>query len=298
VQGARSSESRLALRYRSTRGAQHVLQLPANAEVSEVRIDGRLEPLRADAGSLTVPILPGEHRIDIGWRTGVDVATHTSTPGVDIGAPASNINLALELPANRWVLATNGPRLGPAVLYWSELAVLLLFAAILGRVQLTPLTTRHWLLLGLGFSTFSWPVLGWVVIWLLVCGVRERWQGGDSWWRFNAAQVAVAALTITALIAIVSSLPGGLLGSPDMHVTGNGSIGNSLSWFADRSTTILPTAAAWSLPVWIYKVLILSWALWLSFALLRWLPWVWTCFSSHGYWRSRKRAPGAPEGSK
>jgi hypothetical protein len=298
VQGARSSESRLALRYRSTRGAQHVLQLPADAEVSEVRIDGRLEPLRADAGSLTVPILPGEHRIDIGWRTGVDVATQTGTPVVDIGAPASNINLALELPASRWVLATNGPRLGPAVLYWSELAVLLLFAAILGRVRLTPLTTRHWLLLGLGFSTFSWPVLGWVVIWLLVCGARERWQGGDSWWRFNAAQVAVAALTITALIAIVSSLPGGLLGSPDMHVTGNGSMGNSLNWFADRSTTILPTAAAWSLPVWIYKVLILSWALWLSFALLRWLPWVWTCFSSRGYWRSRKGAPAAPEGSK
>jgi hypothetical protein len=40
--------------------------------------------------------------------------------------------------------------------------------------------------------------------------------------------------------------------------------------------------------MWIYKALILVWALWLSFALVRWLPWVWKCFSSDGYWRSRK----------
>lgn len=295
TQGSRSSDSRLALAYRSTRGAQHVVKLPADAEVSEVRIDGRLEPLRAEAGELTMPILPGEHNVDISWRTAGDLGLRTSMPDVDIGAPASNISLKLELPGSRWLLATNGPRLGPAVLYWSELAVLLLFAVILGRVDLTPLGTRHWLLLGLGFSTFSWPVLGWVVTWLLVCGARERWHDGELWWRFNAAQVAIAGLTITALIAIVASLPGGLLGTPDMHVTGNGSAGNSLSWFADRSTTVLPTAVAWSVPLWIYKVLILAWALWLSFALLRWLPWVWTCFSSNGYWRPRKAAaPGAP----
>jgi hypothetical protein len=48
---------------------------------------------------------------------------------------------------------------------------------------------------------------------------------------------------------------------------------------------VLPTASAWSVPLWIYKALILAWALWLSFALLRWLPWVWRCFSSQGYWR-------------
>jgi hypothetical protein len=35
-------------------------------------------------------------------------------------------------------------------------------------------------------------------------------------------------------------------------------------------------------------VLILVWALWLSFALLRWLPWVWQCFAKDGFWHSRK----------
>jgi len=297
--GNRSSTASLILDYRSTRGAQHVIKLPAGAEVTEVSIDGELEPLRAEAGELTVPILPGEHNIGVTWRKADEVGTRSATPNVDIGAPASNIALNLELPANRWLLATNGPRLGPAVLYWSELAVLLLFAVILGRIGLTPLTTRHWLLLGLGFSTFSWPVLGIVVVWLLACAARERWQRDTQWWTFNLVQIGIAGVTIIALISIVGSLPGGLLGTPNMHVSGNNSYGNALSWFADRSDSVLPTAVAWSVPMWAYKALILAWALWLSFALLRWMPWVWQCFSSHGLWRSRRGAAlRAPEGGE
>ena len=103
-------------------------------------------------------------------------------------------------------------------------------------------------------------------------------------------QLVFAGLTVIALTTIVTVLPGGLLGVPDMHVSGNGSYGNHLRWFADQSSSLLPSATAVSVPLWVYKVLILGWALWLSFALLRWLPWVWRCFSSQGYWRPRERA--------
>jgi hypothetical protein len=98
----------------------------------------------------------------------------------------------------------------------------------------------------------------------------------------------VAAITITALATLVVTVPAGLLGTPDMHIAGNGSWGNSLQWFADRSDSLLPAAAVMSLPMWVYKLLVLAWALWLSFALLRWLPWVWSCFVSQGLWRSRR----------
>lgn len=290
VHGDRSSDATLSLDYRATRGAQHVIQLPPDAEVSGVVIDGERQPLRAEQGKLTLPILPGEHRIEISWRSDVGVAARVTTPAVDIAAPAGNISLRLELPRDRWLLATRGPRLGPAVLYWSELAVLILAAIILGRTALAPLKTWQWLLLGLGFSTFNWPALGLVVFWLLAAGARERWKGETSWWRFNLVQLVFAGLTIVALGTIVSSLPSGLLGVPDMSVTGNDSYGNSLQWFADQSESVLPTASAWSVPLWIYKGLILGWALWLSFALLRWLPWVWRSFSSQGYWRPRKQS--------
>lgn len=285
--GARSSTTVLMLKYRSTRGAQHVLRLPDGAEINEVQIDGRVEPLRAESGELTVPILPGEHVVRIKWRVAGNVGARTRTPVVDIGAPASNIAVKLTLPRNRWLLATNGPPLGPAVLYWSELAVLILIALILGRIDWTPLKTRHWLLLGLGFSMFNWPVLGIVIAWLLACGARDKWRHQNQAWRYNTTQVLIATATVVALGAILDSLPNGLLGTPDMHVAGNTSHGNTLSWFADRSGTLLPVATAWSVPMWAYKVLILAWALWLSFALLRWLPWVWQCFARDGLWRPR-----------
>lgn len=287
-QGSRSRDTSLALRYRSTRGAQHMLGIPAGAEVTAVSIDGRSQTMRAEDGVLTLPILPGQHSIDIRWRESADMRLRTTTPAVDIAAPASNIELSLSHPRNRWLLVTSGPKLGPAVLYWSELAVLVLFALILGRIGLAPLKSRHWLLLGLGFSTFSWPVLAVVVIWLLACGARERWQPEVNWWRFNTIQVVIGGLTVIALVSVVSALPQGLLGTPDMHVAGHNSYDNVLSWFADSSDSVLPIATAISLPLWIYKVLILTWALWLSFALLRWLPWVWESFSRQGYWRSRK----------
>src|SRR5690606_24213672 len=173
---------------------------------------------------------------------------------------------------------------------------MLLLALVLGRTSLTPLATRHWLLLGLGFSTFSWPVLGLVVLWLLAAGGRERLRLGEAVprWRFNVLQVAFALLSLAALSAILVSVPVGLLGSPDMHIAGNGSFGHHLRWFADRSSGPLAEAAVFSLPLWVYKAAILAWALWLSFALLRWLPWVWRAFVAQGPWRGRRPRAPAP----
>ena len=287
--GNRSSDVQLGLEYRSTRGAQHLIRLPGDAEITSVMIDGREQTLRAEDGELTLPVLPGQHSVSVSWRSTGGMTLRTTTPEIDLGAPAGNIELSLKMPDDRWLLGTLGPQLGPAVLYWSELVVLIVFAFILGRTGLAPLSSWQWLLLGLGFSTFSWPVLGVVAIWLLACGVRERVSSDAlSWWRFNLLQVFIGGLTVIALLSIITALPQGLLGTPDMQVTGHHSYGAVLGWFADRSSSLLPVATAFTVPVWIYKVLILVWALWLSFALLRWLPWVWEKFSSDGFWRSRK----------
>ena len=137
---------------------------------------------------------------------------------------------------------------------------------------MTPLGTRQWLLLGLGFSTFSWYALALVVVWFLVIDAQRDWKKSLPRWQYNAVQVSIAALSVIALITIVVTLPMGLLGSPDMHVVGNGSYGNVLRWFHDRSDSEIPIAFVISLPIWIYKILILTWSLWLCFALLKWLP--------------------------
>ncbi|EDN65325.1 hypothetical protein BGP_6668 [Beggiatoa sp. PS] len=37
--------------------------------------------------------------------------------------------------------------------------------------------------------------------------------------------------------------------------------------------------------MWIYRIAMLLWALWISFALIRWLRWGWECFSTNELWK-------------
>jgi membrane protein YdbS with pleckstrin-like domain len=54
-----------------------------------------------------------------------------------------------------------------------------------------------------------------------------------------------------------------------------------------------------SVPLLVYRLLMLAWALWLAYSLLKWLRWAWECYGDHGYWRKlvlwRKRGEQAKE---
>ncbi|HWP94295.1 MAG TPA: hypothetical protein VNL72_00975 [Gammaproteobacteria bacterium] len=295
VYGQRAAEGELDFEYRSTRGGTHAIVLPGGAALTALTVDGVALPLHAEGVRVPLTLQPGRHHVTLGWRQGVAPGWRTVLPPVDLGAPIRNIDLELRLPENRWIFLTQGPRVGPAVLYWAELAVFVLLAFAVARARLTPLPPRDWLLLGLGLSTWSWGTLVLVAFWLHALGLRERAQArlrGD--W-FNVVQVALALLTLIALGALIAAVPGALLGHPDLHVVGNGSRATALEWFADRAEGALPAAAAWTLPLWLYQVAILAWALWLSLALLRWLRWGWSAYSAGGWWRSASlRLPQVP----
>jgi hypothetical protein len=51
----------------------------------------------------------------------------------------------------------------------------------------------------------------------------------------------------------------------------------------------LPQASAISLPLWVYKVLMLAWALWLANALIGWLRDGFAAWTKGGYWRQSSR---------
>jgi hypothetical protein len=284
--GFRESASAIDFVYRSTRAVEHPIVLPEGSELDRVAIDQVQIPLRIDGTQLTLPVTPGVHRVSLGWREPTGVGLRSTVPPVDLGAGASNLTLQLNLPADRWILFTFGPTLGPAVLYWAELAVFVLAAFLLGRIAASPLRTHEWLLLGLGLSTFSWPVLLFFGAWAFLMSWRGRNVPVGNRHLFNAAQVLLALLTLVMLIALISSIMNGLLGSPRMHIrTPVG--GGILSWFLDRTDGATPSAGAISVSLWFYKAAMLAWALWLSFALLRWLRFAWTAIGFGGLWRGR-----------
>jgi hypothetical protein len=149
----------------------------------------------------------------------------------------------------------------------------------------------QWILLGIGFSTFSWLALAFVVAWLFALDWRARGPriASSAW--FDLAQIALVALTLVALVCLAAAIPQGLLGTPDMHVAGGGSSAQSLRWFVDRSTDALPDARAISVPLWVYKVAMLAWALWLANAVIGWLRYGFAAWSNGGYWRALRKKP-------
>lgn len=293
--GERASETTLVVTARSTRGGEHAITLPKGAQLLQARRDGEALNLTVRDGQLSLPLLPGAHRYEVQLREPRGVATRTSTSTLDLRAPVANVALDLQLPQDRWVLWTWGPSMGPAVLYWSQLVVLLLAAWLLARYAPTPLRFHHWLLLGLGFSAFAWSAYALVVVWLIALGLRARGVRAGNEVAFNLLQIALAALTALALLALVGAVPRGLLGLPDMHVAGNGSTAWQLHWFADQSSGALLNAGVFSVSLWVYKIAMLAWALWLANALIGWLRWAFGAWSEGGYWRKRAATATPPD---
>ncbi|HUA81977.1 MAG TPA: hypothetical protein VL997_16490, partial [Dyella sp.] len=295
--GDRATETTLNLTARSTRGGEHEIALPSGTELLSATRDDETLSLAMRDGKLSLPLLPGKHRYSLQLREPHGIGMSTTTPAVTLGAPSANIALGLQLPQDRWVLWTWGPSAGPAVLYWSQLVVLLLAAWLLARYAPTPLKFHHWLLLGLGFSAFAWTAFAFVVVWLIVLGLRARHDTALarlSTRAFNLLQAALAAMTILALIVLISAVPKGLLGLPDMHVAGNDSTAWTLNWFADQAEKTLPRGGVFSISLWFYKIAMLAWALWLANALIGWLRWGFDAWTKSGYWRKREPKHPAP----
>jgi hypothetical protein len=109
-------------------------------------------------------------------------------------------------------------------------------------------------------------------------------------------QLGLVALTLLTLGLLFRAVAAGLLGQPEMQIAGNGSWAHSLHWYQDRFDKALPQAWVISAPLWLYRLLMLLWALWLANALLRWLRWGWEQFNAGGLWRQPepKASPATP----
>jgi hypothetical protein len=292
--GQRATDVRLEAVLRSSQGTQHTLQLPADAELQRVTVDGRAQPVRAQGRRVTIALEPRTQVLGLEWRQPSGMGTRFVTAPVDLGSAPVNLVMDLQVPRGRWVLLAGGPGVGPAVLFWGLLVLLVPLSLALGRSGLTPLRGHHWLLLGIGLSQVEALAALLVVGWLFALALRCRAKSLDRPWRFNLLQVGLALLTLAALAVLFQAVQGGLLALPDMQVAGNGSDGARLRWFLDRAGAQLPQAWVVSLPLAVYRLLMLAWALWLAFALLGWLRWGWACYSSGGLWRALRLArPGA-----
>jgi hypothetical protein len=299
--GLRATDASALVTLRSSQGGNHRLLLPEDVEFLGVSLDGQALPIQPQGRELRLPVTPGEHRLKLDWREPRGMPWRFATLAPNLGAAGVNATTQITAPVDRVVLAVGGPAVGPAVLLWGVLLVLLVVAFGLARSGLAPLGVGAWFLLGVGLAQSSLVAAAVVVAWFVVFAARRHWVGtthtlADPMINSqpvarmarhlpNLVQVLLVVWTLVAASLLLNAVRVGLLGYPDMMVTGNGSDANALRWYQDRFAD--QPASAWviSVPVLAYRLLMLLWALWLAASMLKWVKWAWECFSSGGYWQ-------------
>ena len=302
--GVRILKAELNLSMRSSVGGVHSVSLPEKADVQKLLIDGDASPIRRRGRKLSFTLKPGSCNLQIAWQQPGGIGVVQGVPRVDLGSPAANARVTVELPRNRLLLWTGGPSWGPAVLFWGYLLLVVLVALVLARLPYNPLRRGQWILLGLGLTQIPAAAALFLVGWFFALGLREQKQP-DNRRVFNLFQLALAVWTAAAMGLFFGAVHEGLLVQPDMQVAGAQSSNTELNWYVDRVTGTMPAPFAVSVSIWFWRIAMLLWSLWLASSLVRWLPWCWRCFSAGGVWRKRppkkapeaKRTPDGPQGS-
>lgn len=281
--GTRLLDGKLALAIRSSTGGLQKLRLPEGAKLQQLRVDGAERAMRQVGRDVPIMLGTGDQRLEVDFQKPGGMSTHFRVPEISLGQPSVNVNVVVHMPSERWLLLAGGPSWGPAILFWGYLVVVVLVAIGLGRVQNSPLSTWQWLLLGLGMTQVSFAVPLIVAGWFFLLQYRRSLRIERPYF-YNAVQVAVALSTLTVIILFGVTVYDGLVVRPDMQVAGAGSSNERLAWYADRASALLPAPWVLSVPLWIFRVLMLLWALWLAASVVRWLRKAWSSFSTGPLW--------------
>jgi hypothetical protein len=265
------------------------ISLPQGSELENVTLDGMNIKLQLVGNKLSVPLKVGQRSLFVSWKSPWEesfIWPVKKMPEVKLNSELSNINVTVNIGEKEWVWAAFGPKWGPASLFWGKLIVILIIAFILGRTNFTPLRIRDWILLSLGLSTLPSLLIAIPVAWFVLLEFKKK-KAASYPEQFNLMQVGIVILTFASFAVFYEAVRLGLIFSPEMMITGNNSSASTLRWYLDISNGDIPTPTIISFPIWVWRIVMLAWASWLSFKLLTWLRFGWSAFSEGGLWKKK-----------
>jgi hypothetical protein len=293
VPGIRQSDATLTLRVRASRAATQQIQLPDGARVRSLTMNGATRPVHNAGRTLQFNLQPGATNVQLVFEHASGLDRIYTAPTLAVDAPITNARVSVVPSQDTWLLWVSGPAWGPAILFWGYLALCLLVAWVLARVATIPLRRHEWLLLAAGLTQVSSAEAVIVVGFFFAFAWRQRITTLRPLWH-DLMQLALVMLTLVAASALFDAVRHGLLVQPDMQVAGLTSYSGELMWYVDRTTGALPEVSIVTLPLWVYRALMLLWALWLASRLLRWVPWAFEAFTAGGIWKRKAKRPPPP----
>lgn len=289
--GEKITESKLDMSLETTKPQDYNFILPEDAQLQTIHIDNRKVPLSQNGREVTVALPYGKHSVKAVWHEAAD-NIFMSTPDINLNIPATNLKVRLHTPAHRFTLMAFGDW-GPAVLLWSILLAYAALSFVLAKVKFVPLKGWQWFLLVIGFSQVHPLALIIPVGCLIILGLKKQYADKLGYIGFNALQVVLVILVISALTGTLEAIRIGLLGGAETYITGNGSGKNLLQWYVDRTDGSMPNFFVMMPPSWLYQwVIMLFWATWTAYLFVDKIAlWTWNCFSAHGYWKKKATMP-------
>jgi hypothetical protein len=267
----------------------------ASAEVSGLKLAGQPVPVRMEGEKVIIPLRPGQQEVELEWKTPEPLTTWLRADRVGMPVEAANVTTTFSVPEDRWVLWAAGPLRGPAVRFWGLLVCALGAGWLLARVPGSPLSATSWMLLCVGLTQApveaALVVAGWF---FMMVGRGKEPKSELRWWLFDLRQLFLAGWSIALLAYLLEVVRQGLLGIPEMRISGNGSSLGHLVWYQPLAKEALPTPQMVSVSIWFYRLLMLLWALWLAHSLIEWLRWGWTQYSRGGLWKVQERIKPSP----
>lgn len=290
--GIRLLTGNLTLRVRSSQGGFQPITLPPAAVIKEISVNGRQETTRHSGLDLSLPLSPGTTNLKIDFEMPAIRNWLQRVPSVKIGNTVTNVSVVLKPPPKRWILFVDPDYWGPAVLFWSKLIVVVIFALIVGATRLGGMGAVGWVLLGLGTATLPVVAIVIPVVWFAAMQYRKK-TPFERRFAFNLGQLCLVLLTFVFLMVLYQAVKDGLLIQPNMMIRGASSSWYSLRWYVDFVEKAVPTPWVFSAPMWIWRLLMLLWSSWLVFSLLRWLRWGYECFSDQLLWKAKTAKNGS-----
>lgn len=282
----------LGSRIRTSQGGILPVKPPSGCDLKTVRINGSVVPIAESSGKLNIPLQPGSQNIEIEWTekepdisliSKIFAPKMVKAPEINLGRDCSNITVNMHLPEKMWLVFTSGPRLGPAVLFWGYLILVMAGAIMLGRFAPIPVSSKDWVLLGLGLAPLGPEIIIFTVLWFGAITLRDKKQPERKIF-FRLMQSVLFISTIVMIGIIYEAIRHGLLGIPDMQISGNGSGPTLLKWTVDRSGEILPTPRALMFSIYVFRLLMFAWAAWLAFRITEWAKWTYSALRQGGVW--------------
>jgi len=274
-------------------GKYNIVFEDKKVEVLKIKVGEAIIYNRVRDGILSLDLLAGENNIDIQFKSGENRIIN-SIPKVKFETNIKNANFNIDI-SKRWVLAAGGGDFKPAILLWGLLFGLVIISYFLSKIKKLPLSMTAWVLLLFGISQLtliaSIIIIGWFLAFayrdkLLYQNIETKKLRGIG---FNKVQSFLGVLSIVSILILISVVGNGLLSNPEIFVSGYNTNSNFLSWYIQSWDGVNNSPWVLSLPMTVYRGLMLMWGVWLAFSLMSWLKWMWGEYTKGGYWLKEKK---------